>query len=57
MKLYVGIDLHSTNNVTVVQDEEDRVITRGRLANDLRTVLAWLEPKVSHTPARLDPDE
>ena len=44
MELYVGIDLHSTNNVTVVQDEEDRVISRRRLANDLRTVTGWLEP-------------
>ncbi len=44
MKLYVGIDLHSTNSVVVVQDEEDRVIARRRLANDLRTVTAWLEP-------------
>ena len=44
MKLYVGIDLHSTNNVTVVQDEADRVMTQRRLANNLQTVVAWLEP-------------
>ena len=44
MKLYVGIDLHSTNSVVVVQDEEDRVIARRRLANDVRTVVGWLEP-------------
>jgi len=44
MKLYVGIDLHSTNNVTVVQDEEDRVVTQRRLANDLKSVIALLEP-------------
>jgi transposase len=44
MSLYAGIDLHSNNNVVVVQDEEDNVVGRRRLANDLRTVLAWLEP-------------
>jgi len=44
MKLYVGIDLHSNNNVTVVQDEADQVMTQGRLTNDLHTVMAWLEP-------------
>ncbi len=44
MALYAGIDLHSTNSVVVVQDDEDRVIGRRRLANDLRTVIAWLAP-------------
>jgi len=44
MTLYAGIDLHSNNNVVVVQDEEDNVVGRRRLANDLKTVLAWLEP-------------
>jgi len=44
MALYAGIDLHSNNNVVVVQDEEDNVVGRRRLANDLRTVSAWLEP-------------
>jgi transposase len=44
MALYAGIDLHSNNSVVVVQDEEDRVVGRRRLANDLKTVLAWLEP-------------
>jgi transposase len=44
MVLYAGIDLHSNNNVVVVQDEEDNVVGRRRLANDLRTVSAWLEP-------------
>lgn len=44
MVLYAGIDLHSTNNVVVVQDDEDNVVARRRLANDLRTVSAWLEP-------------
>ena len=43
MKLYVGIDLHSTNNVLVIQDEEDNVISRKKLVNELDTVLACLE--------------
>jgi transposase len=44
VKLYAGIDLHSNNNVVVVQDEMDRVVGQRRLANDLKTVLAFLEP-------------
>jgi transposase len=44
MVLYAGIDLHSNNNVIVVQDEEDNVVGRRRLANNLWTVSAWLEP-------------
>ena len=44
MVLYAGIDLHSNNNVVVVQDEADNVVGRRRLANDLKTVSAWLEP-------------
>ena len=43
MALYAGIDLHSNNNMVVVQDEEDNVVGRRRLANDLKTVSAWLE--------------
>jgi len=42
--LYAGIDLHSNNNVLVVQDEEDHVVMRRRLANDLRAVSTYLEP-------------
>jgi transposase len=41
---YSGIDLHSTNNVTVVSDEADRVLCRQRLPNALDAVLATLEP-------------
>jgi transposase len=44
MALYAGIDLHSNNNVIVVQDEQDNVVGRKRLPNDLRRVLSWLEP-------------
>lgn len=35
MKLYGAIDLHSNNNVTVLIDEQDRVVYEKRLANDL----------------------
>ena len=44
MKVYGGIDLHSNNNVIVLLDEEDRVVYRERLANDLQLVLRDLEP-------------
>ena len=44
MKVYGGIDLHSNNNVIVLLDEEDRVVYRERLANDLQLVLRGLEP-------------
>lgn len=44
MVLYAGIDLHSNNNVVVVQDSDDNVVGRQRLPNDLSTVCDWLEP-------------
>ena len=34
MKLYGAIDLHSTNNVTVVIDEEDKIVYQKRLSAD-----------------------
>jgi len=42
MKLYGAIDLHSTNNVTVVIDEQDRVAYQKRLPNDLALILKEL---------------
>jgi len=42
MKLYAAIDLHSTNNVTVVIDEQDRVVYQKRLPNDLALILKEL---------------
>jgi len=39
MKLFLFIDLHSTNNVTVVIDEQDRVVYQKRLPNDLALIL------------------
>jgi transposase len=42
MKRYGAIDLHSTNNVTVVIDEQDRVVYQKRLPNDLALMLKEL---------------
>lgn len=39
MKLYGAIDLHSTNNVTVVIDEEDDIVYEKRLPNDIDLIL------------------
>ena len=44
MALYAGIDLHSNNSMMVIQDEQDNVVGRKRLPNDLKAVCAWLEP-------------
>src|SRR5213079_3370056 len=38
MKLYGAIDLHSTNNVTVVINEQDQVVYQKRLPNDLSLI-------------------
>jgi transposase len=42
MKLYGAIDLHSTNNVTVVINEQDQVMYQKRLPNDLSLVAQQL---------------
>jgi transposase len=44
MKLYGAMDLHSNNNVTVICDEQDRVLFKRRLPNDLSTILGAIEP-------------
>jgi len=44
MKLYGAIDLHSTNSVTVLSDEQDNVVYRKRLPNDLKLILEQLAP-------------
>ena len=38
MKLYGAIDLHSTNSVTVVINEQDQVVYQKRLPNDLSLI-------------------
>jgi hypothetical protein len=42
MKLYGAIDLHSTNNVMVVIDEQDQVVYQKRLPNDLVMIVEQL---------------
>jgi transposase len=42
MRLYGAIDLHSNNNVTVVIDEQDKVVFEKRLPNDLAVILQQL---------------
>ena len=37
--LYSGIDLHSNNSVLLVADQEDKVVYRKRLRNELDVVL------------------
>ena len=44
MKLYGGIDLHSNNSVIALLDEQDQVVYRRRLPNDLATILGELAP-------------
>ena len=44
MSLYCSIDLHSTNNVPIVIDDNDKILFQKRLPNDLSKVLSALEP-------------
>ena len=44
MRLYCGIDLHSTNNYLGIYDQDDRVVLSKRLPNELGVVLQTLEP-------------
>nr|VFK43749.1 MAG: hypothetical protein BECKTC1821E_GA0114239_102817 [Candidatus Kentron sp. TC] len=39
MKLYVGIDLRSNNNVIILLDEEGRTVFRKRLPNNPGKIL------------------
>ena len=48
MKLYGAIDLHSNNNVTVLIDEQDQVVYRKRLANDLSLIDEQLSHRMHH---------
>ena len=51
MKSYGAIDLHSTNNVTVVINEQDQVVYQKRLPNDLSLIAQELSTS-QVTPAR-----
>lgn len=42
MNLYGGIDLHSNNNLTVLIDEQDKVVFEKRLPNDLESIIGEL---------------
>ena len=42
MKLYGAIDLHSTDNVTVVINEQDQVVYQKRLPNDHSSIAQQL---------------
>ncbi len=42
--LYCGIDLHSSNGMFVILDENDKVVFKKRLSNKLPTVLDALKP-------------
>ena len=44
MNKFIGIDLHSNNNVGVVIDDEDRVIFERRLPNELKQFESALSP-------------
>jgi transposase len=44
MRLYAGIDLHSSNNYLGILNQEDKRIYKKKLSNDLRKVLTALEP-------------
>ena len=39
---FSGIDLHSNNSVVVVSDEEDRMVVRERVPNELTRILRCL---------------
>ena len=44
MRVYAGIDLHSSNNYIGVIDEQDQRLYKKRLPNDLDTILSALAP-------------
>ena len=44
MKLYAGIDLHSTSNHLGIINDRDRRVFRGKLANDPTIIIDALEP-------------
>jgi transposase len=44
MSLYCAIDLHADNHMVVVIDDDDRIVFRKRLVNDLAVVLPHLAP-------------
>ena len=43
-KLYGGIDLHANNSVIVILDDDDQIVYRKRVPNELETILPQLTP-------------
>jgi transposase len=41
---YCGIDLHSSNSVVVISDEDDRMLCERRLPNDMAPIVVVLAP-------------
>lgn len=44
MKLYCGMDLHSTNTMVVLLNEDDERLIERRVGNDLVSILELLRP-------------
>lgn len=44
MELYAGIDLHANSNYLGIVDEQNRIVFKHKLTNDLRKILVVLEP-------------
>ena len=44
MRLYSGIDLHANSSYLGILNEDNRIVFKRKLANDLRKILAVLEP-------------
>jgi transposase len=44
MRLYAGIDLHANSNYSGIVNEENKIVFKHKLANDLREILDVLEP-------------
>ena len=44
MKIYTGIDLHSSNNYLVHINEDDKILLSKRLPNDFGTIKQYLDP-------------
>jgi len=43
MTLYCGIDLHANHSVLAIIDEQDKVVSEKRLANELTEILEVLD--------------
>lgn len=48
MKLYIGIDLHSSNNYIAILDEGGKKVFKKRLANDFQVISEALKPYRDH---------